>query len=54
MSGGRAIGRPTDALDQAQVDEVVAWAAKQYGSVDILVNAVGGSTIIERPNATRG
>ncbi len=34
------------------MNEVVAWAAKQYGTVDILVNAVGGSTIIERPNAT--
>jgi len=52
MSGGRAIGRPTDALDEAQVNEVMDWAAKQYGSVDILVNAVGGSTIIEKPGAT--
>jgi NAD(P)-dependent dehydrogenase (short-subunit alcohol dehydrogenase family) len=52
MAGGRAIGRPCNALDETEVNEVVAWAAKQYGSVDILVNAVGGSTIIERPNAT--
>ena len=52
MSGGRAIGRHTNALDEAQVNEVVAWAAKQYGTVDILVNAVGGSTIIEKPTAT--
>ena len=52
MSGGRAIGRPTNALDEAEVDEVVAWAAKQYGTIDILVNAVGGSTIIEKPGAT--
>ena len=34
------------------MDEVVAWAAKQYGTVDILVNAVGGSTIIDKPGAT--
>ena len=27
MSGGRAIGRPTNALDESQVTEVVAWAA---------------------------
>jgi NAD(P)-dependent dehydrogenase (short-subunit alcohol dehydrogenase family) len=47
MSGGRAIGRPTNALDEAQVNEVVAWAVKQYGSMDILVNAVGGSTIMD-------
>ena len=52
MSGGRAIGRPANALDQGEVDEVVAWAAKQYGNIDILVNAVGGSTIIEKPGAT--
>jgi NAD(P)-dependent dehydrogenase (short-subunit alcohol dehydrogenase family) len=52
MSGGRAIGRPTNALDESQVTEVVAWAAKQYGTIDILVNAVGGSTIIEKPSAT--
>ncbi|HET7883838.1 MAG TPA: SDR family NAD(P)-dependent oxidoreductase [Acetobacteraceae bacterium] len=52
MSGGRAVGRACDALNEAEVNDVVAWAAKQYGSIDILVNAVGGSTIIERPGAT--
>jgi NAD(P)-dependent dehydrogenase (short-subunit alcohol dehydrogenase family) len=52
MAGGRAIGRATDALEPAEVNEVVTWTAKQYGNVDILVNAVGGSTIIEKPNAT--
>jgi NAD(P)-dependent dehydrogenase (short-subunit alcohol dehydrogenase family) len=52
MSGGRAIGRPTDALDERAVNDVIDWAAKQYGTVDILVNAVGGSTIIEKPGAT--
>src|SRR5690348_10423353 len=52
MSGGRAIGRPTNALDEGEVNEVAAWATKQYGTIDILVNAVGGSTIIEKPGAT--
>ena len=52
MSGGRAIARPANALYEGEVNEVVAWAAKQYGTVDILVNAVGGSTIIEKPGAT--
>ena len=33
------------------MDETVAWAVKNYG-IDILVNAVGGSTIIEKPGAT--
>jgi NAD(P)-dependent dehydrogenase (short-subunit alcohol dehydrogenase family) len=51
MSGGRAFGRRIDALNPAEVDETVAWAAKNYG-IDILVNAVGGSTIIEKPGAT--
>ena len=29
MAGGRAIGRPCNALDETEVNEVVAWAAKQ-------------------------
>ena len=37
-----------------QVDAVVDWAAKQFGTVDILVNAVGGSTIIDRPRRHGG
>jgi NAD(P)-dependent dehydrogenase (short-subunit alcohol dehydrogenase family) len=51
MTGGSAFGRCIDALNQAEVDETVAWAVKNYG-IDILVNAVGGSTIIEKPGAT--
>ena len=49
--GGRAHGRLCDALDQAQVDAVVGSVAKEFGRIDILVNAVGGSTIIPRPAA---
>ena len=37
---------------RAQVDNVVADAAKRFGRIDILVNAVGGSTIIAKPGAT--
>src|SRR6185437_1128305 len=51
MTGGRAVGHCIDALNQAEVDDVVERTAKDYG-IDILVNAVGGSTIIARPNAT--
>jgi len=51
-AGGRAYGRPCDALDQSQVDAVVADVAKEFGRIDVLVNAVGGSTIIARPAAT--
>lgn len=50
-AGGRAEGRVADALDPGQVEETVAWAAKTFGAIDILVNAVGGSTIIHRPAA---
>ena len=50
--GGRTQGRLCDALDQTQVDAVVADVIKQFNRIDILVNAVGGSTIIARPSAT--
>jgi NAD(P)-dependent dehydrogenase (short-subunit alcohol dehydrogenase family) len=52
MAGGRAIGRAANALEPTEVSEVVTSTAKQYGNIDILVNAVGGSTIIEKPDAT--
>ena len=50
-SGGRAEGRRADALDAPQVDDVVAGVVRDFGRIDILVNAVGGSTIIPRPAA---
>src|SRR5215831_14382994 len=45
-AGGRAHGRPCDALDRKQVEATVASVEQEFGAVDILVNAVGGSTII--------
>lgn len=51
-SGGKAEGRLVDALDQTQVDGLVAGIARDFGSIDILVNAVGGSTVIDKPTAT--
>jgi NAD(P)-dependent dehydrogenase (short-subunit alcohol dehydrogenase family) len=45
-------GRLCDALDQTQVDAVVTGVTKEFGRIDILVNAVGGSTIIAKPSAT--
>ena len=51
-AGGRAHARCADALDPAQVDGVVADVIREFGRIDILVNAVGGSTIIPRPAAT--
>jgi NAD(P)-dependent dehydrogenase (short-subunit alcohol dehydrogenase family) len=50
--GPKAHGRLCDALDQVQVDAVVEGVVKQFGRIDILVNAVGGSTIISKPSAT--
>jgi NAD(P)-dependent dehydrogenase (short-subunit alcohol dehydrogenase family) len=40
-----------DALDQSQVDAVVAGVQQEFGRIDVLVNAVGGSTIIAKPSA---
>jgi NAD(P)-dependent dehydrogenase (short-subunit alcohol dehydrogenase family) len=49
--GGRAHGRLCDALDPEQVEATVASVEKEFGAVDILVNAVGGSTIIANSGA---
>jgi NAD(P)-dependent dehydrogenase (short-subunit alcohol dehydrogenase family) len=51
-AGGRADGRRADALDAAEVERVVAGVVRDFGRIDILVNAVGGSTIVPRPAAT--
>ncbi|HEY4908603.1 MAG TPA: SDR family NAD(P)-dependent oxidoreductase [Methylomirabilota bacterium] len=51
-AGGRAQAHRADALDAVQVDSVVERAVREHGHVDILVNAVGGSTIIPRSAAT--
>jgi NAD(P)-dependent dehydrogenase (short-subunit alcohol dehydrogenase family) len=50
--GGRAHGRRVDVLDAAAVEALMAGVAREFGTVDILVNAVGGSTIIAHPGAT--
>jgi len=50
--GGRVHAHRADALDAGQVDGVVERAVREHGRVDIMVNAVGGSTIISRPAAT--
>jgi NAD(P)-dependent dehydrogenase (short-subunit alcohol dehydrogenase family) len=50
-AGGRAHARRADALDPAQVSGLVDGVVREHGRIDILVNAVGGSTIIPRPAA---
>src|SRR6185503_16926945 len=47
-AGGRAHRRFCNALDAVDVDATVASIAQEFGGVDILVNAVGGSTIISK------
>jgi NAD(P)-dependent dehydrogenase (short-subunit alcohol dehydrogenase family) len=49
---GRVHGRKIDALDPKQVDALVPEVAAEFGAIDILVNAVGGSTIIAKSNAS--
>ena len=50
-AGGRASGRQADALDAAQVQQVVDGVVREHGRIDILVNAVGGSTVVPKPAA---
>ena len=49
--GGKAYPYNANALDAGQVDALVADAAKRFGRIDILMNGVGGSTIIAKPAA---
>jgi NAD(P)-dependent dehydrogenase (short-subunit alcohol dehydrogenase family) len=51
-AGGRAHGRQADMLDAAAVEALMAGVAQEFGAIDILVNAVGGSTVIAHPAAT--
>jgi NAD(P)-dependent dehydrogenase (short-subunit alcohol dehydrogenase family) len=49
--GGVAHAMPADALDAVQVEDVVRRTVDAHGRIDVLVNAVGGSTIIGKPAA---
>jgi NAD(P)-dependent dehydrogenase (short-subunit alcohol dehydrogenase family) len=50
-AGGRAQAVVADGLDAAQVENVVRRTVEAQGRIDILVNAIGGSTIIGKPAA---
>jgi NAD(P)-dependent dehydrogenase (short-subunit alcohol dehydrogenase family) len=50
--GGRAHGMVANALESEQVTRVVQQTVDAHGRIDILVNAVGGSTIIAKSGAT--
>ena len=45
-AGGKAIGIACDALDESQAAAAVRRVAGECGCIDILVNGVGGSTVI--------
>ncbi len=49
--GGEAQPYCANALDEADVNAVVVDVARRFDHIDILVNAVGGSTIIAKPGA---
>jgi NAD(P)-dependent dehydrogenase (short-subunit alcohol dehydrogenase family) len=51
-AGGRAHGVRADALEAAQVQAVVDRVLREHARIDILVNAVGGSTVIRDSAAT--
>ena len=51
-AGGKAYPRVANALDAIQVGETVAGLSRELGRIDVLVNAVGGSTIVPKPTAT--
>ena len=50
-AGGRALALRADALDAASVEGAVQRAVEAHGRIDILVNGVGGSTVVGRPAA---
>ncbi len=50
-AGGKVLSFAADALVEGQVNGVVADVVRHFGRIDILVNGVGGSTIIAKPAA---
>jgi 3-oxoacyl-[acyl-carrier protein] reductase len=49
--GGVCMPLRADVLDVGEVGRMVDQAVERFGGVDVLVNAVGGSTVLERPDA---
>ena len=45
-ANGSVITMEVDVLDSPQVERMVDSIVSRFGKIDILVNAVGGSTII--------
>ena len=51
-TGGQAKALQADALEATQVHQTVHQVVAEYGRIDILVNGVGGSTIIANAGAS--
>ena len=51
-AAGEVDGRCMDAMNETQVRDLVSAVETAHGHVDLLVNAVGGSTIIDDSGAT--
>ena len=51
-SGGRAIAIAGDATRAGLAETAVQRAEQAWGRIDILVNNVGGATVIEKPGST--
>ena len=49
---GAVDGRCIDAMDEDQVRALVSDVETKHGGIDLLVNAVGGSTIVDNPRMT--
>ncbi len=49
--GGRAIGVKADTQNPDEVHAIVERVMREYGRIDILINGVGGSTVIANPAA---
>lgn len=50
-AGGIAFAHPGDATSHSDVEDIVHTTQKTQGGIDILINCVGGSTIVDRPTA---
>ena len=48
---GTVVPKCIDAMDEALARTTVEDVAKAFGRIDILVNAVGGSTVIDKPSS---
>lgn len=48
-AAGSVDGRCIDAMNETQVRDLIADVEAKHGGIDLLVNAVGGSTIVKNP-----